>query len=227
MKPKICVSVKARNIDELEWKAKRALDIGGDLVELRIDYLENPSIEKLTRLVLDLSNRIIITVRPQWEGGEFRGEEELRIKLLKELLRLKPAYIDLELKTVKDSMLRFNKESTRIISWHRFDNTPSLDELSLITLEMLKVGDIAKIVTKVNGFEENLRILRLYKIYPPEKLIAFGLGEKGLLSRILSILMGSPIIYTCLPGEEVAPGQPTVGEIIEIMTMLESGGVWR
>jgi len=89
------------------------------------------------------------------------------------------------------------------------------------------LGDIAKIVTKVNGFEENLRILRLYKIYPPEKLIAFGLGEKGLLSRILSILMGSPIIYTCLPGEEVAAGQPTVGEIIEIITMLESKEIWR
>jgi 3-dehydroquinate dehydratase type I len=227
MKPKICVSVKARTINELEWKAKRALDIGGDLVELRIDYLENPSMEKLTKLVLDLSNRIIVTVRPQWEGGEFRGEEELRVKLLKELVRLKPAYIDLELKTVQDSMLKFDRESARIISWHILDNTPSLDELSLITSEMLKLGDIAKIVTKVNGFEENLRILRLYKIYPPEKLIVFGLGERGLLSRILSILMGSPIIYACLPGEEVAPGQPTVGEIIEIITMLESRGIWR
>jgi len=227
MKPKICVSVKARTINELEWKAKRALDIGGDLVELRIDYLESPSMEKLTRLVSDLSNRVIVTVRPQWEGGEFRGEEELRIKLLEELLRLKPTYIDLELKTVKDSSLKFNGESARIISRHMFDNTPSLDELSLITSEMLKLGDIAKIVTKVNGFEENLRILRLYKIYPPEKLIAFGLGDKGLPSRILSILMGSPIIYTCLPGEEVAPGQPTVGEIIEIISMLEGRGVWR
>lgn len=227
MKPKICVSVKAKTINELEWKAKRALDIGGDLVELRIDYLENLSIDRLMKLILDLSNRIIITVRPLWEGGEFRGEEKSRIELMKELIQLKPAYIDVELKTLKEHMLEHSRESIRIVSWHRFDNTPSLDELSQIASEMLKLGDIAKIVTKVNGLEENLRIIRLYKMYPPERLIAFGVGEKSLPSRILSILMGSPLIYTCLPGEEVAHGQPTVGEMLEIITILESRSIWK
>lgn len=227
MKPKICVSIKAKTIQELEWKAKRALDIGGDLVELRIDYLEKVSIEELTKIVLDLSDRVIITVRPCWEGGHFKGGENSRIELIRKLLCLGPAYVDLEFKTMKEHLVRLGGETTRIISWHSFDNTPSLNELSQIVSEMHQLGGIAKIVTKVNGFEENLKILRLYQIYPPGKLIAFGLGEKGIPSRILSIILGSPIVYTCLPGEEVAPGQPTVGEMVEIINMLESRGLWR
>lgn len=227
MKTRICVSVKAREIDELEWKAKRALDVGGDLVELRIDYLEDPFTDKLRKLVLDLSDKVIITVRPSWEGGEFKGGENSRIELINELSSLNPAYIDLELTTTKDHEFNFNNETKRIISWHNFEYTPSIDKLSSLVSEMLNIGDIAKIVTKVNGFEENLKLLRLYRIYPSDKLIAFGLGEEGLTSRILSLLMGAPIIYTCLPGEEVAPGQPTIGEILEVVNLLESRLLWR
>ncbi|MEM3398930.1 MAG: type I 3-dehydroquinate dehydratase [Nitrososphaerota archaeon] len=227
MKPKICVSIKARTIQELAWKAKRALDIGGELVELRIDYLEKICLKELEKIVLDICDRVIITVRPSWEGGQFTGGEKSRIELIEELANLGPAYIDIELKTMKEHNLRISEETDKIISWHSFDRAPNLDELCQVVSEMLKLGGIGKIVAKINGFEENLRILRLYKIYPPQKLIAFGLGEKGVPSRILSMLMGSPITYTCLPGEEVAPGQPTVGEMVEILAMLESRNIWR
>lgn len=227
MKPKICVSIKAKTVQEIEWKAKRALDIGGDLVELRIDYLEKISMKELTEVVLDLCDKAIVTVRPSWEGGQFKGGERSRIELIEELASLVPAYVDLELETMKEHMLRLNEKTHKIISWHSFNNTPSFDELCQRVSEMLELGDITKIVTKITAFEENLKILRLYKVYPPEKLIAFGLGEKSIPSRILSILMGSPIVYTCLPGEEVVPGQPTVGEIVEILTMLEDRGIWR
>ncbi|MEN2975082.1 MAG: type I 3-dehydroquinate dehydratase [Candidatus Caldarchaeales archaeon] len=226
MKPQVCVSIKARTVEELEWKAKRALDIGGDLVELRLDYLLNPFDEDLTRLVLDLSHRVVITIRPWWEGGEYQGDESSRISLFNELAELKPAYVDLELRTLKmkgDICMKARK----IVSWHSLDGTPSIDIISRTVYEMLKLGDISKIVTKINNFEENLKILRLYKMYPPERLIAFGIGEYGILSRILSIIIGSPIVYSCLPGEELAPGQLTVGEVVEIMHLLEDKKLWR
>lgn len=227
MKARVCVSVKARRVDELEWKAKRALDIGGDLVELRIDYLENPFTERLTKLVVDLSDRAVVTVRPPWEGGEFRGGERARIELIKDLIDLKPAYIDLEFRTAKDCEFDLDPRTKKIVSWHNFECTPTIEKLSSLVSEIINVGDFAKIVTMINEFEENLKLLRLYRIHPPEKLIAFGLGEKSLPSRILSLLMGAPILYACLPGERVAPGQPTVGEILEVISMLEDRAIWK
>ncbi|MCS7125695.1 MAG: type I 3-dehydroquinate dehydratase [Aigarchaeota archaeon] len=226
MKPKICVSLKAKTVDELEWKAKRALDIGGDLVELRLDYLANPFSEDLIKLIIDIGDRAIVTFRPWWEGGEYRGEENLRVKLLEELARLKPAYVDIELRTIKKEV-NLGKKTRRIISWHSLDKTPSFSMLTETVSEMLRLGDISKIVIKINSFEENLKILRLFKIFPPERLIAFGIDDSGIASRILSMIIGSPITYTCLPGEEVAPGQLTVGEVIEVMNLLEGRGLWR
>ena len=51
-------------------------------------------------------------------------------------------------------------------------------------------------------------------------MIAFAMGERGVISRILSPLMGAPIAYACLPGEAVAPGQLTISELREFLKLV-------
>ncbi|MEM1677076.1 MAG: type I 3-dehydroquinate dehydratase, partial [Nitrososphaerota archaeon] len=199
MKTKICVSVKARTVEELEDKASKAFKLGGDLVEVRLDYLEDISIPKISNLFSKYAGKIIATLRPRWEGGVYEGDEESRLSILKSIARLNPKFIDIEYNVAENLDLSYSNIG-RIISWHNFNETPSLEILSTIVDKCLELGDIVKIVTMAKSLKDSLNVLKLYNLYPREKLVAFNIGEYGLFSRILSASAGSPIIYTCLPG---------------------------
>lgn len=224
MRPSICVSVKARRTIELRWKAERALEMGADLVELRLDFLENPLSREVEveELISQLGAQAVVTLRPRWEGGEFGGAEEERLEALERLSSLGPAYVDLELKAARKSN-GIRGVKGRIVSWHSFSSTPEYRVLSLNASKALTLGEIGKVVAKASSLGESLRILRLYRDYPAERLVAFGIGAEAAVSRILSIFLGAPIIYACLPGEEVAAGQPTVGEVLELFEVIRVG----
>ena len=220
----ICVSVMGREISEIERKAERALRLGGDLVELRLDFLKSLKLEELRRLVSKFAERAIVTLRPSWEGGGYRGSEEERIRIVEEIASEKPAYVDLELMTrdLEKISRRLRKHTRLIVSFHDFSETPSEEALATRAQRCLSYGDLGKIVAMSSSFSDNLRILGLYgrEDLPSGKLIAFAMGEKGVISRILSPILGSPIAYACLPGEEVAPGQLTLHELREILRLV-------
>ena len=215
---RICVSLRAREVDELRRKALAAIDLGAELVELRLDHLSNPFDESLRRLVAELDGKAIITMRIAEEGGEYRGEEGRRLRFLSSLAEEKPAYIDLELKAIKGGGVDLER-SKLLVSWHDYRGTPDEDVLVDIVDEMLSLGRIAKIVTYASKLEDNLRVLRLYERFEPSRLIAFSMGELGIVSRILSGRLGSPIAYTCLPGEALAPGQLDLMTFKELMRL--------
>ncbi len=76
--------------------------------------------------------------------------------------------------------------------------------------------DVAKIVTFVRAWEDNFRLLALLARAKKLKQItvAFGMGPKGKISRILAPLMGSPWTYASADqGRTSAPGQMTVEDM--------------
>ncbi|MBU0586484.1 type I 3-dehydroquinate dehydratase, partial [Candidatus Micrarchaeota archaeon] len=67
-------------------------------------------------------------------------------------------------------------------------------------------ADIAKIACKINSQQDNARIMDV--ITQDSKVIAIGMGAKGLITRVTAPLMGSPFTYACLEkGKETADGQ--------------------
>ncbi len=224
MKALICVSIGGRDEAEFEKKMERSLSLGGDLIELRLDFLRKLHLGRLEDLISSFAEKTIITLRPSWEGGRYNGSEEHRIEVLKKLSELRPAYIDLELRTkniVKISM-ELRSKSSLIVSYHDFLKTPSGDELISLASESLRYGDLAKIVTTSKSMEDNLTTLGLYQRggMPARKLIAFAMGEAGVITRILAPILGSPIIYACLPGEEVAPGQLNIIHLKQLLELV-------
>ena len=221
----ICVSVMGREITEIERKAEKALRLGGDLVELRLDFLKNLRLEELRRLVSRFAERAIVTLRPSWEGGGYKGSEEERIRIIEEAASEKPAYVDLELMTrdLEKVSRRLRRHTRLIVSFHDFSETPSEEALAARARRCLSYGDLGKIVTMSSSLSDNLKILGLYgrKDLPNGRLMAFAMGEKGVISRILSPILGSPIAYACLPGEEVAPGQLTLHELRGFLRLVE------
>ncbi|MEM3921796.1 MAG: type I 3-dehydroquinate dehydratase [Nitrososphaerota archaeon] len=224
LKPLICVSVMGRDEAELEEKIERALSLGGDLVELRLDFLRELNASRLEDLISSFADRIVITLRPSWEGGRYGEGEQRRIEMLRRLSESRPAYVDLELRTgsIVEVSAELRRRSKLIISSHDFSGTPSEDELTSRALESLRYGDLVKIVPTSRSMDDNLRILGLYRRgdLPAERLIAFAMGEAGAVTRILAPMLGSPIAYACLPGEEVAPGQLNITHFKRILDLV-------
>jgi 3-dehydroquinate dehydratase-1 len=221
---KVCVSVAAKTYTLLKKKAEAAIKLGADLVELRLDYLQTFDIERLKNVINGIEGRCILTLRSSKEGGQFRWSEAKRIQFLYQMVDLKPAYIDIELDTVKreKKLTEVHSETTLITSKHSFVKTPNQPTLSRWVGEVLSYGGVGKVVTTARRFEDNLRIMELLKQAPKGRLIAFCMGELGLVSRVLAPMLGSPIIYTCLK-EAIAPGQIELGEALRLYRVLGYG----
>jgi 3-dehydroquinate dehydratase type I len=103
--------------------------------------------------------------------------------------------------------------------------TPGLKTLRKKMIDGYKAGaDIVKIVTFAKKMEDNLKVLGLipYAQKKGLKIIAFCMGEKGKISRIMAPMLGSYLTYASLDkGEESAPGQMTVEEIKQVLRILD------
>ncbi|MEM3624375.1 MAG: type I 3-dehydroquinate dehydratase, partial [Nitrososphaerales archaeon] len=186
---KICASIGIRNVEMLNEKIKEAFNLGSDLFEVRVDYLSEINFTIMKEAIKNYVDKCILTCRAKSEGGEFNGSEKERQEVLFNLSKLKPAYMDIELSFAQKNPEFLNLIKSLgisiILSWHNFEYTPSSQFLKDTFDKAKSLGDIVKIVTMAKDFSDNITILNLYKYSKPNKLIAFCMGEKGQISRIL------------------------------------------
>ena len=213
----IAGTVKAKSIDEAISIIEKDT---ADLYELRVDAMESfDEIEKLK----PFAGKLIITGRSKEEGGFREISDEERLKLFEEFIKIKPAFVDVEFKSkIAEDVIRLARErGVRIIvSYHDFEKTPSFEELKVLLEEMKKLkADVIKIVTFAKHYFDNVRIARLYEY--ERNLIAFCMGEKGKISRALSLIL-SPFTYASLD-EATAPGQLNVEDMKLLLALIGKG----
>ena len=224
MKVKICASIPARTVDEALKEAGNALSQGASLIEFRLDYAETRiDLEALASGVPKGTPKIA-TLRPAWEGGRYDGSEKDRIQLLLEAAGRGFEYVDLEAKTPGGEKIseEIREKGSRVIaSFHDYEETPHGERLKSILRLEEEIGDLYKIVTTAKSYRDNLRILAFQEYIQEGKGICFAMGLHGTPSRILSPLLGAPFTYaSSSKGLRVAPGQMTVGELIQIYRLL-------
>jgi 3-dehydroquinate dehydratase type I len=222
----ICIPITtAETGAAIEMRERAALL--ADLVEFRIDRMRSPEMEKLLAV---RRIPVIVTNRRREEGGGFAGTEKERVAFLVEAARLGADYVDIETETapvLKEELLRVCAlgETKRIASWHDFSGTPPPAFLQKKLEDCMADGpDIVKIVTHANDAADVLRVLELipYVRQKGQAVIAFCMGEKGIISRIIAPLLSSAISYCPLEPEEAsAPGQLTAGRMREILSVLQ------
>jgi len=201
------------------------------VIEWRLDaFIEHHSVEVLLHALPALSapqrHPIIMTNRPQREGGLFNGSEQARFDLLQQAVSHGADWIDLESDTAEDALHSFQSQNVRIIlSHHDFEGTPDRASLRRLLENMAQKGAQAiKIATFARNSHDNLRVLELIDFGREQfqvDVIAFCMGPAGRWSRIACVLLGSPWTYVQLPGQlSAASGQFTATEARSALEMI-------
>ena len=204
----ICVTLGRTRHSAFQEGHQLLAEQKAELVELRLDWLRRKP--DVGRLLKDRPTKVVITCRRQEDQGRWRLDEDTRLAVLREAIIGGAEFVDLEVDIAK-KVPRYGK-TKRIISYHNFNETPI--ELPAIYKKLAQGDpDVIKLVTMAKTPADNVRVLEVMKNsqFP---IVAFCMGEYGVVSRILCRQHRAPFTYAGFSGKrEMAPGQPTFAEV--------------
>ena len=147
---------------------------------------------------------VILTCRPERQGGYYPGTEKQRIAILSKAIKSGVSWIDLETDIdtkERNKLVKLAGENTKIIASNHYDESPNspadiVEEIS----EYSNSGDIIKIVFNTNGKKDALRLFDVaWRTKDSEnKLSIMGLGAGGDWTRIHAPLLNQDIVYTTM-----------------------------
>lgn len=227
----LCVSINPTTLEQLKIDFDEAVAAGADLVELRLDGLDPSELERISEIepwLTSHAERLILTCRPEEQGGHYDGSISDRTDVLAWAGAQGPRFVDVEHASYRSSKtLRQRIElwahasgSGRIAhlihSAHHLEARPvalqkRFDELCAGPAEAIKLVWRAE---DSRGDFEALDLLRSQKDKPAS---VFCADRDGLPSRILGRRFGNHITYCALrKGDETSPGQPTADELVNV-----------
>jgi 3-dehydroquinate dehydratase-1 len=222
---KICATITEVEPKEFDKTVARAFDMGASLLEIRFDYISSDSFPEALAAARPYKGKCIYTLRGTSQGGRFAGSERQRVSCLKELASQLPMMVDVEYETIVHcpEIGTFIKSLNipLLLSWHDFGSTPSEKELSDLLNLMSSYSNNNKLVTTARSLEDNLRVLSLYDtVDKSANLVAFCMGELGLVSRVVCALQRNcPFTYASF-GRPIAPGQVTIEQMKKLQRMI-------
>ncbi|MCX8206683.1 MAG: type I 3-dehydroquinate dehydratase [Methanothrix sp.] len=192
---------------DAERAARSAEAQGADIIEVRLDLLEDPYVIKDIRSTVSLP--LMATNRISSEGGSFRGPEERRIGILMDASRFSDI-IDIELMAPGRDKLLENISCPALVSYHDFNGVPD-NVRSIIERARCAGADVVKIAVTPRTLLEALDLLRIL-LDDPHPLCVIGMGAVGRHLRAVAPLYGSLLTYGYVT-EPTAPGQMSVREL--------------
>lgn len=191
------------------------------------------TLAQLRRLLSESPLPVILTCRPTWEGGDYDGDDADRVALFEKLCRgsdSPPAYLDVELAAYTRSANLRQKinlcvdhpgqtraVSTRLIlSIHDFGARPADLERRLLKAYEEPACAVVKVAYRARSLRDNLDLFEILRA-APRPTIALGMGEFGLMSRVLAPKFGGFLTFASLRDHAAtAPGQPTIDDLLGI-----------
>lgn len=233
------------DIDAALADAAAAKSLGADIVEFRIDeFFDGGHSEadpgRQTREILRLVHQsvlpAIVTCRSTSEGGAYDGDETDRVSLYERLGTAEgknetpPRYLDIELAAYtksenikqKVNLAVDHSEQQRavstglILSMHDFQQRPADLSRRLLLARQQPAAKVTKLAFRARSLRDNLELFEILT-QRDRPTIALGMGEFGLMSRVLAPKFGGFLTFASLrPTATTAPGQPTVGELLKL-----------
>lgn len=194
-------------------EASRRVDERIPAVELRLDaLLEPPDLEALRAAFA--GRTLLATLRSRAEGGRYEGTAPAAAALLEEAL---DAGFDLaDVEYARGGGLLGLPPERVVVSTHDVEATP--EGLEDLAGRMEGTGArYVKVVATARGLDDALRLLRLQASSAGGRLAAFGMGEAGLVTRVLSPYLGASLSFgAALSGEATAPGQLPAEDLLDV-----------
>jgi len=203
-KPMICVPILEKKSESVLESAKKAVDLGADILEFRIDVLEDPDPDEIQNIIAEINHPLIATNRVKSEGGFFNGSEEERFLILIKAAKYADI-VDIELQTetkLREKVIEASKST--IVSYHDFKKTPSFTDLLNVVAKEKEIGDIAKFAVMPNNNKDTLTVLKV--LSEVSNTIGIAMGDIGKYTRVIAPIFGSPITFASIDNES-APGQ--------------------
>jgi 3-dehydroquinate dehydratase/shikimate dehydrogenase len=212
----ICLSIAPTSVEEARSIFRRE-GKKCDVIEVRIDGMRNPNLNKLLKKPRP---NVIITNRRESDGGNFTGSKAEQFEILSQAIELGAEYIDVELSwgnSFVQEILKYKKQTKVIVSYHNFEEPPS--NLHEIYQELNSTGaDILKIAIMARDITDNAKVFNLLKKAQASKtnLIAFCMGRRGQVSRILAAKYGGFLTFASLDAQHsTATGQLPLADLIK------------
>ena len=200
----------------------KALALGADMLELRVDTFKDRSTESLVKAFQRLKKikgvkgiPILLTVRSKDEGARFEIKDGARLEIFRALIPFVDA-VDIELGSTAIlphvvGQAKKNRK-TIIVSSHDFNGTPTDKRLEAIISAGLAAGaDVVKIAAYVRDASDVRRLAGL--LVKHDKLIVIPMGEYGTPFRVFFPVLGSLSTYGSATGK-TAPGQLCLKDVI-------------
>jgi 3-dehydroquinate dehydratase-1 len=144
---------------------------------------------------------LLITCRPQGQGGHYPGSEDDRISVLQAAIASKPDWIDLEVDIdppKREELVKLAGKETRVIaSIHSLENIPSASEITQDVMDAQEMGDLVKACFLTKDRKDALRIFEssLQLKSSGANYSLMGLGPGGDWSRIHAPELGQELVF--------------------------------
>lgn len=243
----MCVPIAAEDPQRALADADQARLAGADLIEWRLDGLYHghghaEGLRAAAMLVERAPLPCIATCRVGAEGGLYDGDDAARAELFERLASCDrpPRYIDAELASLTaDEPFRRRVEAVAgrlapapgapglIVSTHDFEGRPADLTRRVAQMRELDAACVHKIAFRARSVRDNLELFDLLA-ERNRPMIALGMGEFGMMSRLLAGKFGALLTFASLRDESgTAPGQPTITELLGTYRFRSIGGRTR
>ncbi|HSC29563.1 MAG TPA: type I 3-dehydroquinate dehydratase [Vicinamibacterales bacterium] len=201
--PLLCTTVSGATMEAL--RSARDAAEGADVVELRLDGVDRPD---PAAAIAGRTRPVIVTCRPQWEGGWFRGSEDERQRLLEAAATSGAEFIDVEASaSFAGDLIRSRGGRGTVLSMHTFGPAPS-DIADRYQALKSRGAEVVKLAVEVSALSDTLPLFELGAAAgretgePGHVLVA--MGPAGVPTRICAARLGNRWTYA---GAGIAPGQ--------------------
>jgi 3-dehydroquinate dehydratase/shikimate dehydrogenase len=176
-----------------------------DLLEVRLDRLNQ--LGNLGELLARKPRPVILSCRRAEDGGEWLGQEEDRLELLRQCVVAQPDYVELELDIAEE--IPPSPHTKRVIAYTNLMETPT-DLPEIYRRALTANPDVIKLTVPARTPEEVWPVVQILA-KPAVPTVVMGVGKPGIMLALLSRRIGAPWVYAALEqGMEAYYGQPTV-----------------
>jgi 3-dehydroquinate dehydratase/shikimate dehydrogenase len=207
----LCETVTGQSMADLRAARDAAV---ADMVELRLDGVGDLDVAGALE---GRQKPVVVTCRPQWEGGRFAGAEEERYRILSEALLRGAEFVDVEWAALQGihtpglgdlfRSIVATDPARVVVSSHDFAGVPA--DIEARARDMRRHGTaLIKVAVMPHALRETLP---LRTIASGGDAVVVGMGDTGVPTRLLAARYGSRWSYA---GNGVAPGQIPAAQML-------------